>query len=95
MVTPNVFQVSLWVFDKKNLERYPKKTQEAVLSLLRKEVQTLTRIVHPKVLKIFGYIWTLTLHCSHCKICSPLMEARGVLVFESEPVFASLRNVLK
>uniref|UniRef100_A0A0K8UJQ0 SCY1-like protein 2 n=1 Tax=Bactrocera latifrons TaxID=174628 RepID=A0A0K8UJQ0_BACLA len=71
-------EVSVFVFEKKMLERWSKDDREAMLETLRRGVQQLTKIRHPHVLTV-----------QH-----PLEESRDSLAFATEPVFASLANVV-
>ncbi|EDV95008.1 SCY1-like protein 2 [Drosophila grimshawi] len=71
-------EVSVFVFEKKVLERWSKDDRETMLETLRRGVQQLTKIRHPHVLTV-----------QH-----PLEESRDSLAFATEPVFASLANVV-
>ncbi|XP_034487281.1 SCY1-like protein 2 [Drosophila innubila] len=71
-------EVSVFVFEKKCLERWSKDDRETMLETLRRGVQQLTKIRHPHVLTV-----------QH-----PLEESRDSLAFATEPVFASLANVV-
>ncbi|XP_023175872.1 SCY1-like protein 2 [Drosophila hydei] len=71
-------EVSVFVFEKKVLERWSKDDREIMLETLRRGVQQLTKIRHPHVLTV-----------QH-----PLEESRDSLAFATEPVFASLANVV-
>lgn len=71
-------EVSVFVFEKKALDRWSKEDREAILETLRRGVQQLTKIRHPHVLTV-----------QH-----PLEESRDSLAFATEPVFASLSNVV-
>ncbi|XP_021338936.1 SCY1-like protein 2 [Mizuhopecten yessoensis] len=71
-------EAAVFVFDKKTLEKYSRRDKEIIIECLKKGVSQLTRLRHPKVLSI--------LH--------PLEESRETLAFATEPVFASLGNVL-
>ncbi|KAK8387738.1 hypothetical protein O3P69_018319 [Scylla paramamosain] len=69
---------AIFVFEKRILDRWDKQEREAMLDRLRKGVSQLTRLRHPQVLTV-----------QH-----PLEESRDSLAFATEPVFASLANVL-
>ncbi|KAG0710692.1 SCY1-like protein 2 [Chionoecetes opilio] len=69
---------AIFVFEKRILDRWDKQEREAMLERLRKGVSQLTRLRHPQVLTV-----------QH-----PLEESRDSLAFATEPVFASLANVL-
>ncbi|XP_061180862.1 SCY1-like protein 2 [Saccostrea echinata] len=71
-------EAAVFVFEKKQLEKYSKRDRELVIESLKKGVSQLTRLRHPKILSV--------LH--------PLEESREALAFATEPVFASLANVL-
>lgn len=71
-------EVSVFVFEKKALDRWSKEDREAILEVMRRGVQQLTKIRHPHVLTV-----------QH-----PLEESRDSLAFATEPVFASLANVV-
>ncbi|TMW53790.1 hypothetical protein DOY81_001075 [Sarcophaga bullata] len=71
-------EVSVFVFEKKALDRWSKEDREAILETMRRGVQQLTKIRHPHVLTV-----------QH-----PLEESRDSLAFATEPVFASLANVI-
>ncbi|KAM7362217.1 SCY1-like protein 2 [Cochliomyia hominivorax] len=71
-------EVSVFVFEKKTLDRWSKEDREAILESMRRGVQQLTKIRHPHVLTV-----------QH-----PLEESRDSLAFATEPVFASLANVV-
>ncbi|XP_067615158.1 SCY1-like protein 2 [Eurosta solidaginis] len=71
-------EVSVFVFEKKMLERWTKDDRDTMLEILRRGVQQLTKIRHPHVLTV-----------QH-----PLEESRDSLAFATEPVFASLANVI-
>ena len=72
-------EAAIFVFDKKTIEKYSKRDKELILESLRKGVSQLTRLRHPKILSVL----------------QPLEESRENLAFATEPVFASLANVLK
>lgn len=71
-------EVSVLVFEKKVLDRYSKRDKDIIIDSLKKGVTQLTKLRHPKILSV--------LH--------PLEESRESLAFATEPVFASLSNVL-
>ncbi|XP_068218143.1 SCY1-like protein 2 isoform X2 [Palaemon carinicauda] len=69
---------AIFVFEKRLLDKWSKQEREAMLEKLRRGVSQLTRLRHPQVLTV-----------QH-----PLEESRETLAFATEPVFASLANVL-
>ncbi|CAH0553723.1 unnamed protein product [Brassicogethes aeneus] len=71
-------EASIFVFEKRQLEKYNRTDREIVLETLRKGIMQLTKIRHPQILTV-----------QH-----PLEESRESLAFATEPVFASLANVL-
>lgn len=71
-------EASIFVFEKKYLEKWPKDERDAMLDILKRSVVQLTKIRHPKVLTV-----------QH-----PLEESRDSIAFATEPVFASLANIL-
>lgn len=71
-------EASIFVLEKKLLEKYSKKDKDQLVEILRKGVAQLTRLRHPQVLTV-----------QH-----PVEESRESLAFATEPVFASLANVL-
>jgi SCY1-like protein 2 len=71
-------EASIFVFEKKQLDQFAKRDRELVLDLLRRGVSQLTRLRHPSVLIV-----------QH-----PLEESRDSLAFATEPVLASLSNLL-
>ncbi|XP_019370549.1 PREDICTED: SCY1-like protein 2 isoform X3 [Gavialis gangeticus] len=71
-------EVAVFVFDKKLIDKYQKFEKDQIIDSLRRGVQQLTRLRHPRLLTV-----------QH-----PLEESRDCLAFCTEPVFASLANVL-
>ncbi|XP_032671770.1 SCY1-like protein 2 [Odontomachus brunneus] len=72
-------EAAIFVFEKRMLDRWSAKTdRELVLETLKRGVTQLTKLRHPQVLIV-----------QH-----PLEESRDSLAFATEPVFASLANVL-
>ncbi|XP_072311198.1 SCY1-like protein 2 [Eucyclogobius newberryi] len=71
-------EVAVFVFDKKVVDKYQKYEKDQIIDSLKKGVQQLTRLRHPRLLTV-----------QH-----PLEESRDSLAFCTEPVFASLANVL-
>uniref|UniRef100_A0A4W5LGG8 SCY1 like pseudokinase 2 n=1 Tax=Hucho hucho TaxID=62062 RepID=A0A4W5LGG8_9TELE len=71
-------EVAVFVFDKKTVEKYQKFDKDQIIESLKRGVQQLTRLRHPRLLTV-----------QH-----PLEESRDCLAFCTEPVFASLSNVL-
>ncbi|KAM4570357.1 SCY1-like protein 2 isoform 2-T2 [Odontesthes bonariensis] len=71
-------EVAVFVFDKKMIDKYQKFDKDQTIDSLKRGVQQLTRLRHPRLLTV-----------QH-----PLEESRDCLAFCTEPVFASLSNVL-
>ena len=71
-------EAAIFVLEKKQLEKYSKKDRDIIIDVLKKGVAQLTRLRHPQVLTV-----------QH-----PLEESRESLAFATEPVFASLANIL-
>ncbi|KDR18011.1 hypothetical protein L798_07802, partial [Zootermopsis nevadensis] len=71
-------EAAIFVFEKRQLERWPRSDREAMLEMLRRGVSQLTRLRHPQILIV-----------QH-----PLEESRESLAFATEPVFASLANIV-
>lgn len=72
-------ECSVFLFEKRCAEKLHKpKRKENVTELLRSSVRQLERYRHPKILKVI----------------SPIEECADTLAFASEPVYASLANIL-
>ncbi|XP_055685119.1 SCY1-like protein 2 isoform X2 [Lutzomyia longipalpis] len=71
-------EVAVFEFEKRQLERWQKDDREVMLETLKRGISQLTKIRHPQVLTV-----------QH-----PLEESRDSLAFATEPVFASLANLL-
>lgn len=70
---------AVFVFEKRLLDRWSSKLErETILEALKRGVTQLTKLRHPQILTV-----------QH-----PLEESRDSLAFATEPVFASLANVL-
>ncbi|XP_058803875.1 SCY1-like protein 2 [Phymastichus coffea] len=72
-------KAAIFVFEKRLLDQWTDKTtRDIILDTLRKGVVQLTKLRHPQILTV-----------QH-----PLEESRDSLAFATEPVFASLANIL-
>lgn len=71
-------EASVFLFEKKQIERHHKKDREIIIDSLRRGVQQLTKLRHPRILSVIH----------------PLEETREALAFATEPIFSSLANVL-
>ena len=69
---------SVFVLERALLDRFEKGERELIWEMMKKGVGQLTRLRHPRILTV-----------QH-----PLEESRDCLAFATEPVFASLTNVL-
>ena len=69
---------SVFVLERALLDRFEKGERELIWEMMKKGVGQLTRLRHPRILTV-----------QH-----PLEESRDCLAFATEPVFASLANVL-
>jgi len=69
---------SVFVLERALLDRFEKSDREVIWEMMRKGVGQLTRLRHPRILTV-----------QH-----PLEESRDCLAFATEPVFASLANIL-
>lgn len=70
--------MAIFVFEKKQLEKWPKDDRDGMVETLKQGVTQLTKIRHPQVLTV-----------QH-----PIEESRDTLAFATEPVFSSLANIL-
>lgn len=71
-------EVAVFVFEKKILDKFQKFEKDQMIESLKRGVQQLTRLRHPRLLTV-----------QH-----PLEESRDCLAFCTEPVLASLANIL-
>ena len=71
-------EASVFILEKKILDKVNKRDRELILDIFRKGVYQLTKLKHPSILKI-----------QH-----PLEESRESLAFATEPLLASLSNLL-
>ncbi|ODM88730.1 SCY1-like protein 2 [Orchesella cincta] len=71
-------EAAIFVFEKKQLEKWSRKDRDNMIETLKKGVSQLTRLRHPRILTV-----------QH-----PLEESRDSLAFATEPVFASLATVM-
>ncbi|MFH4975121.1 hypothetical protein AB6A40_001830 [Gnathostoma spinigerum] len=70
--------VSVWLFEKKDIEKWPREEREVFTEILKRGVSQLTRLRHPRILVV-----------EH-----PLEDSRDSFAYCTEPVFASLANCL-
>ncbi|CAF1318027.1 unnamed protein product [Adineta ricciae] len=71
-------EAAVFVLEKRLLDKYPKKDRDLILEAMKKGVQQLAKIKHPRILSL-----------QH-----PLEESRDSLAFATESCFASLANCL-
>ncbi|RUS85529.1 hypothetical protein EGW08_006737, partial [Elysia chlorotica] len=71
-------EASVFLFEKKQIDKHHKRDKEVIIDSLRRGVQQLTKLRHPRILSVIH----------------PLEETREALAFATEPVFSSLANVL-
>ncbi|XP_044740222.1 SCY1-like protein 2 [Chrysoperla carnea] len=71
-------EAAIFVLEKRHLERWTKADRDIMIDILRRGVMQLTKLRHPQILTV-----------QH-----PLEESRESLAFATEPVFASLANIL-
>ncbi|GMT32625.1 hypothetical protein PFISCL1PPCAC_23922, partial [Pristionchus fissidentatus] len=70
--------VAVWLFERRDMDKWSKEDKEEFLNTIKKGVSTLTRLRHPRLLVV-----------EH-----PIEESRDSLAFCTEPVFASLANCM-
>ncbi|OAD56643.1 SCY1-like protein 2 [Eufriesea mexicana] len=71
-------EAAIFVFEKRILDKFSKSDKESILETLKRGVAQLTKLRHPQILTV-----------QH-----PLEESRDSLAFATEPVLASLANIL-
>ncbi|CAB3254404.1 unnamed protein product [Arctia plantaginis] len=71
-------EASIFVFEKKQLDRWTKGDRDIMLETLKRGIVQLTKLRHPQILTV-----------QHS-----LEESRESLAFATEPIFASLANIL-
>ncbi|KAG6447869.1 hypothetical protein O3G_MSEX005229 [Manduca sexta] len=71
-------EASIFVFEKKQLDRWQKGDRDIMLETLKRGITQLTKLRHPQILTVQHSI----------------EESRESLAFATEPVFASLANIL-
>lgn len=71
-------EAAIFVFEKRILDKLSKSERDAILETLKRGVAQLTKLRHPQILTV-----------QH-----PLEESRDSLAFATEPVLASLTNIL-
>lgn len=71
-------EAAIFVFEKRHLEKFPKAERDLILETLKRGIAQLTRLRHPQILTV-----------QHS-----MEESRESLAFATEPVFASLANLM-
>ncbi|XP_076749656.1 SCY1-like protein 2 [Xylocopa sonorina] len=71
-------EAAIFVFEKRMLDKFSRNDKELIIETLKKGVAQLTKLRHPQILTV-----------QH-----PLEESRDSLAFATEPVLASLANIL-
>ncbi|XP_003493344.1 SCY1-like protein 2 [Bombus impatiens] len=71
-------EAAIFVFEKRILDKFSRNDKELILETLKRGIAQLTKLRHPQILTV-----------QH-----PLEESRDSLAFATEPVLASLANVL-
>lgn len=71
-------EAAIFVFEKRHLEKFPRADRDVILETLKRGVAQLTRLRHPQILTV-----------QHS-----MEESRESLAFATEPVFASLANLM-
>ncbi|VUZ46754.1 unnamed protein product [Hymenolepis diminuta] len=69
---------TVWIFEKKLVDRFCKRERELIIEKLKQGVANLTRLRHPRILSVVH----------------PLEDSRESLGFATEPIFTSLANAL-
>lgn len=69
---------TVWIFEKKLVDRFSKRERELIIDKLKQGVANLTRLRHPRILSVVH----------------PLEDSRESLGFATEPIFTSLANAL-
>lgn len=89
-------EVSVFVFEKKTAEKLHKpKRKETVAEVLRGSVRQLERFRHPKILQVRNAKRSNTfMEMQFFQVVHPVEECGDTLAFASEPVLASLANIL-
>mmetsp|Transcript_75334 Transcript_75334/g.137647 ORF Transcript_75334/g.137647 Transcript_75334/m.137647 type:complete len:807 (+) Transcript_75334:144-2564(+) len=71
-------KLTIFLFEKKVVEKYPKNTKENILEVLRKDATSLQRIRHPMILSVV----------------EALVEERSTLAFATKPVVGTVAQLL-
>jgi len=72
-------KLTIFLFEKKTVERYPKNSKEQILEVLRKDATSLQRLRHPHILSVL----------------EALSEERSTLAFATKPVVGTVAQLLE
>lgn len=72
-------KLTIFLFEKKTVERYPKNTKEQILEVLKKDATSLQRLRHPQILSVL----------------EALSEERSTLAFATKPVVGTVAQLLE
>mmetsp|Transcript_33194 Transcript_33194/g.91497 ORF Transcript_33194/g.91497 Transcript_33194/m.91497 type:complete len:828 (-) Transcript_33194:236-2719(-) len=72
-------KLTIFLFEKKVIDKYPKNTKEQILEVLRKDASSLQRLRHPHILSVV----------------EALVEERGTLAFATKPVVGTVAQLLE
>eukprot|EP00428_Durinskia_dybowskii_P047423 CAMPEP_0170345248 /NCGR_PEP_ID=MMETSP0116_2-20130129/73848_1 /TAXON_ID=400756 /ORGANISM="Durinskia baltica, Strain CSIRO CS-38" /LENGTH=642 /DNA_ID=CAMNT_0010598999 /DNA_START=99 /DNA_END=2023 /DNA_ORIENTATION=+ len=72
-------KLTIFLFEKKHVEKYAKNTKEQILEVLRKDATSLQRLRHPQILSVI----------------EALSEERSTLAFATKPVVGTVAQLLE
>eukprot|EP00927_Polykrikos_kofoidii_P004424 TRINITY_DN11743_c0_g3_i1.p1 TRINITY_DN11743_c0_g3~~TRINITY_DN11743_c0_g3_i1.p1 ORF type:complete len:853 (+),score=144.25 TRINITY_DN11743_c0_g3_i1:136-2694(+) len=72
-------KLTIFLFEKKVIDRYPKNSKDQILDSLRKDATCLQRLRHPQILSVL----------------EPLCEERGTLVFATKAVVGTVAQLME
>eukprot|EP00927_Polykrikos_kofoidii_P004423 TRINITY_DN11743_c0_g2_i1.p1 TRINITY_DN11743_c0_g2~~TRINITY_DN11743_c0_g2_i1.p1 ORF type:complete len:879 (+),score=145.32 TRINITY_DN11743_c0_g2_i1:116-2752(+) len=72
-------KLTIFLFEKKVVDRYPKNSKDLVLETLRKDASSLQRLRHPQILSVV----------------EPMCEERGTLVFATRPIVGTVSQLME
>jgi len=72
-------KLTIFIFEKKVVEKYPKNTKEQLLEVLRRDASCLQRLRHPQILSVV----------------EALSEERSTLAFATKPVIGTVAQLLE
>merc|ERR1719188_1016251 len=71
-------KLTIFLFEKKAVEKYAKGSKDSILEVLRKDASQLQRLRHPMILSVV----------------EPLVEERSTLAFATKPVVGTVAQLL-